>query len=69
MASFWLELSTTELEVIGTMLSSFIECDEDYLNDPSNTDGSCIVEVENELKALYSLREKLSNIVEQHNVT
>ena len=61
MASIMLNLSLDEIVVLGSMVSSFIECDEDYIRDPSQPD---LEEVDGELKVLYSLREKLSKITE-----
>lgn len=60
-----LNLSLDEIVVFGLMVSSFIECDEDYIRDPSQPD---LEEVDGELKVLYSLREKLSKITELQNV-
>lgn len=64
MATIMLNISADELVVLGEMVSSFIECDEDYITDETQSN---LNEVKNELKALYSLREKLAQVVEQHN--
>ena len=61
MTSIMLNLSLDEIVVLGTMVSSLIECDEDYIQDPSQPD---LDEVDKELNVLYSLREKLSKITE-----
>lgn len=65
MTSIMLNLSLDEIVVLGLMVSSFIECDEDYIQDPSQPD---LDEVDKELNVLYSLREKLSKITELHNI-
>ena len=65
MNTIMLNLSLDEIVVLGTMVSSFIECDEDYIQDPSQPD---LEEVDGELKVLYGLREKLSKITELQNV-